>query len=623
MTYEDRSKASALTVVLCLATIGFPAVAVDSAPDPSPGFRVLPFLEKPASDQMTISWISETPSAGALVMIGPGVKALYRSSPRYLDLLEYTELELTQEIAGLEQGSWLKSNSNYKHSVTIDGLHAGRTYRYFVQQDGKVFRGKFNAAPSADEWKHLRIIAFSDTETEPRGRIEKREWELHPITGYTEESIKRPGEGSLYAAQHGSTTRYGEFTLRYPMTQDAALKANMSIIEGARPDLMLVAGDLVQGAGYQPAWDEWFRYFAGEHGSLAGRIPVLPALGNWETYAALNGGYGSATDRSPVVTSRNKYHAYFDTFGDSDNPHFKDSYYRVDFGPVTVITLDSTNGIPDEDTKTGELSNPIFSGDDSSLTQANLSTDTQGEFKADEYAAAFDLLFGGVPDLPSFNPGSAQWNWAEEQLASARAEGRIILVQFHHAAYSNGVHGTPPNHEYPDNQSGVAMRAYTPMFEAYGVAAVLSGHDEMFERSYIDEDGDGVGFQSYDVGVAADGLRGEQLALQPDGSYAPIRFNTRSEWSASAEAPETWAPDTNGNPRLIDGGLHYGHLQMDLTRTRCGAEMTLTPVYVFPMMDEDYNVTDTERRVYDDVVTIHFDTRGQVMRQATDCRSDQ
>src|SRR5690625_7538589 len=109
------------------------------------------------------------------------------------------------------------------------------------------------------------------------------------------------------------------------------------------------------------------------------------------------------------------------------------------------------------------------------------------------------------------DPGSAQWDRAQQHLADARDQCQIILVQFHHAAYSSGVHGTPPNHEdYGDNQSGVAMRAYTPMLEEYGVAAVISGHDEMFERSWVDEDGDGVVSYGYDVGVATAGVGGGQ-----------------------------------------------------------------------------------------------------------------
>lgn len=61
----------------------------------------------------------------------------------------------------------------------------------------------------------------------------------------------------------------------------------------------------------------------------------------------------------------------------------------------------------------------------------------------------------------------------------------------------------------------------------------------------------------------------------------------------------------------MDGGLHYGHLQMDLKNTGKGAELTLTPVYVFPVLDSEYNLVRTERRVYDDVVTVQLDKHGR------------
>lgn len=594
---------------------------------PEPGFRVLPYLQEPTGRSMTLNWITETDESGTVRVAGPRngePVALLTSRPRYQPLLEYTDKELAESIAGLEQGSWLESNSNYKHSVTIEGLKPGRAYTYMVSQDGEQHVGSFETAPAARKWDHVRLVAFSDSETEPRGRVEHREWELSPVSGYANGSLPRPVEGSRWDQKFGSTTRYGEFTLRYPVDQDRAMRENMAVIERSDPDLMLVAGDLTQGGGYQPAWDEFFRYVAGEHGDLASRVPFLTALGNWETYAALNGGYGTAEDRSPAVISRNKYLTYFDNPGDATNPQHKGSYYRTDHGPVTVLTLDSTNGVPDEDTRTGMLSNPVFSGDDTHLDRDNLSTDTQGEFTADQYAKAFTDVFPGTTeadsDLPAFNPGTAQWKWTQRQLADARRQGKVVVVQFHHAPYSNGVHGTPPNHEYPDNQSGVAMRAYTPLFERYGVATVIAGHDEMFERSFVDENGDGVGFQSYDVGVAADGLRGEQLIEQEDGSYAPLRFNTQSEWMAATDAPERWVDDPQGVRQLQDGGLHYGHLQMDLRRTTCGAELTLSPIYVFPVLDSDYDLVRTERRVYDDVVTVDTDRRGRVAAADRSCQ---
>lgn len=543
---RSRIIAAAAAIALASACFVTPATAdvtaAASLRAAQPGFRVLPYLQKPASDSMTVNWISElgtpgtltlTPEAGADGKKAPGKPhtRTFTSKPAYQKIMEYTALEIDQTIPGLEKGSWLNSNANYKHSVDLTQLKPGVTYTYTVTQDGHEHTASFTTAPKRNDWDAIRIVAFSDSETEPYGRIEHREWELSQVNGYTDGSLPRPASGSQWHQKFGSTTRYGQFTLKYPLSQDTAMRQNMAHIEAADPDLMLVAGDLAQGSGYQPGWDEFFRYFAGEHGTLASRTPVLTALGNWETYAALNGGYGTDADRSPAVISRNRYHAYFDTSGDAKNPQYKDSYHRVDHGPVTIITLDSTNGIPDE--RVGQmLSGEVFSVNDTQLNEARRTTDTQGEFTRESYDNGFASYFGtdaAASDLPNFNPGTQQWAWAEKNLRDARAKGQIIIVQFHHAVYSNGVHGTPPNHEHPDNQSGVAMRVYTPLFEKYGVATVISGHDEMFERSFVDSDGDGVGFRSYDVGVASDGLRGEQYYRTADGSYAPIRSTrTRS-----------------------------------------------------------------------------------------------
>lgn len=608
-TWARIAAVAGLAVLPLAASTAMAAPGDGAAAEPEAGFRVLPYLQSPGTDSMTLNWITELDEPGTVTVRGPGLRGAFEaaSAPEYLDLMQYSDAELSQEIPGLEQGSWLRSNDNYRHTVTVDGLRVNQSYRYSVEQSGETFEGSFSTAPTAERWPNLRLVAFSDTETEPYGAVEQREWELHP-DGYTSDSVPRPGEGSLWDQTHGSTIRNDEFTLRSPLDQQRALIENLDVIEEADPDLMLLPGDLTQGSGYQPAWDEFWRHFAGEYGTFASRTPLVSAIGNWETFAAMNGGYGTPEDRSPVVIARNRYHDYFSTPGDADNPQYRNSYYRLDYGPLTVITLDSTNGLPDENVDEGVLSGAPFSGDDTQLTAETMSTDTQGSFTAEEYATAYADLFDTSPantDLPNLNPGTQQWEWAQQQLADAREQGQIVLVQFHHAAYSSGVHGTPPNHEeFADNQSGVAMRAYTPMLEEYGVAAVISGHDEMFERSWVDENGDGAGFHVYDVGVAADGLRGEQLTRDDSGELVPVGFNSHSQWSASADEPETWSLDENGNPQLVDGGLHYGHLQIDLRHTRDGAELEFSPVYVFPILDENYQLVRTERRVYDDVVRV-------------------
>ncbi len=76
---------------------------------------------------------------------------------------------------------------------------------------------------------------------------------------------------------------------------------------------------------------------------------------------------------------------------------------------MTIITLDSTNGRPDE--KVGGPTKPTFPGDDTNLTGENLSTDTQGEFTYDDYAKAHKKVFPGSTDAdvdrPTWIPGPA------------------------------------------------------------------------------------------------------------------------------------------------------------------------------------------------------------------------
>jgi Calcineurin-like phosphoesterase/Purple acid Phosphatase, N-terminal domain len=606
-------------------------------PEPTTGFRVLPYLQSPSSTSMTISWVSELNEPGKVTVKGPGIKTKkVTSTPNYMELMKYTDKELKQELTynsgngevkTIPKGTWLKSNSNYKHTVTIEGLKPNSKYHYTVTQGKKEHTSRFETYPERANWNKLRLVAFSDSETEPYGALEHREWELHTVNPYAKGSEERPEKGSAFDKKYGNQARNNMFLVRYPLDQQTALNENLAHIKKADPDALLIPGDLAQGAGFQPAWDEFWRHFAGKFTDIGSRTPLLPALGNWETYAALNGGYGSDADRTPAVISRNKYHEYFDTPGDPNNPEYKDSYYRTDIGPITLLTLDSTNGIPDE--TTNKPTGTVYGENDSVIKEEvwaaegvngdpYITTDTQGEFTKESYNNAYPQVFqekkAGDTDLPNFNPGTEQYNWVEKQLKDARDKGQIILVQFHHAAYSSGVHGAPPNHEKADNQSGVAMRVYSPMFEKYGVATVISGHDEMFERSWVDLNGDGKGFHSYDVGVAADGLRGEKMIKDATGKYVPQDYNTHTQWSATQDEPEFWKTNEKGVKHLIDGGLHYGHLQMDFVKTKSGAELTLTPIYIFPILDDNYDLAKTERRVYNDVQKIYFDKKGNVLK---------
>lgn len=592
--------------------------------DPKPGFRVKPYLQKPAATTMSLNFFGEMGTT-ATVTLSQGGTTLSTAEVTGVNQphLGYTDLEVAQrdeeKIKGLEGENWLRSNNNYKYSVTFSDLTPGTKYDYAVTLDGVTYKNSFTTAPSKENWDGTRIIAFSDTETEPAGRPKvhgAREWERNRT--FAEGSLDRPGEGSKWFEKFGSDKRQGILEPRYPLTQDEAMLYNMDAIAKRNPDLFMVTGDLAQGSGYQPGWDEFWGYVSGEHGDLAASSPMLTAIGNWETFGALNGGYHTDGVAFGSHKGRKAYQTYFDTFG-SDTPAHEDSYYRVDHGPVTIITLDSTNGQPDED-KDAEKAKAIAGNDKEFFDKkGDWGTDTNTAYTLEGIREA------GNTDQPSFSNGSEQWVWAEKQLADAREQGQIIIVQFHHSPYSSGVHGTATASEHPDDQPGTPMRIYTPMFEKYGVAAVISGHDEMFERSWIDSDGDGVGFHNFDVGVAADGLRGDYRVTDEDGNVVPIEFNTYREWMAQSDEPEMWVDDENGVRQLKDGGKHYGHLEMDFEPVLCDgditAKLTTSPVYLFPVLDSNYDLVKVERRVYDDVQEIYFKSDGTPAPRGTKCES--
>jgi predicted phosphodiesterase len=68
-----------------------------------------------------------------------------------------------------------------------------------------------------------------------------------------------------------------------------------------------------------------------------------------------------------------------------------------------------------------------------------------------------------------------QTAWLERELIAARQDARVrhIFIVMHHPPYSISLHG-----------GSVDLRErWTPLFEKYGVSAVFSGHDHVYERA--------------------------------------------------------------------------------------------------------------------------------------------
>ena len=567
----------------------------------STNFRVFPYQQLTAEGDIWLSWLAESALNAQLIVTDHlGAETIYPSiQPVYKNILSYTKAETQEEIPGLVQGSWLKESSNYKYSVRISGLLPGKSYDYKVVLGGEVYASTIRTAPSQEEWESVRFAVLSDSETEPRGRINYREWSPG---SYGEGSLMRPDiNDSPWQNIFGVHGQGGEKTLRYMLSETDGYRSNLEILNKRVPDFMLMPGDLVQGGGYQPGWDEFFLHNAGKYAQGLSSYPILPAFGNWDNFGALNGGYGTdAEGRFGPEFSREKFLTYFDAPKKIGMVDGSQSYYRIDYGPLTILTLDSSNGIP-------EQKRQDTAPEEKLLGQQFLEpgTDTQENFQLFQ----FPTNSRTVP--PDFNPGSEQWYWTVQMLDEAKQAGKLIFVQFHHAPYSSGAHGFPMNHIFSSGQGGTPMQKYHPIFEEYGVIAVFSGHGELFERSFVDKDGDGKGVHYYDVGVAGDGLRGE--IRESPGFDAPLlRYNPHRAWTADQDEGEVWELN-DGVLQLQSGGKHYGHLEVNVEKlieeNAEYAKVTFSPVYSFPVLDKQYKWIKSERRVYEDEIELKIKIR--------------
>ena len=332
---------------------------------------------------------------------------------------------------------------------------------------------------------------------------------------------------------------------RYFVNQTTGYAANLASIVGKNPDFIAIAGDLVESGGEQRDWDEFWRYNA----PVASSIPIVPALGNHDYYGGPGhlGGYGPHGTARAVA----KYQSYF----------ARAPYYVHDHGPVALVVIDANNGLPER-----------------SASDTNWFLDNTA---------------------PDWQPSSPQYAWLEEALAAAQREKAFTFVMFHVAPYTSGIHGRPPGLGEDENfSSGLPLRELTPLFTRYGVDAVFNGHDEMYEHSVVaglEELANGESaahaVHFFTVGIAGDGLRG------PD----PLADNPQRVFLAHEDAPEQWGADGT----LLDGGKHYGHLDVRVQRADDGTwRARLEPVYVFPRVTADGELQGFDTRSYDDVVIL-------------------
>lgn len=507
-----------VVVTICFASLFAAAPAAEP-------FRVRPYLQHPTPDAITVCWLSNADEPGTVTVETSTGPLRYESTPHLAESLGYNPFG--------EEPHGPHPAPPYQHKVRISGLETGTAYRYSVRQSEAEYTDVLHTAPDRDT--PIRFILYADSETEPESTNTPVDWPAG-------KNSNRPTGITKYLADQ--TTGYRE---------------NLKVIDSRKPNFVSVVGDLVEAGGEQRDWDEFWKHNAGEYNTLAGHIPLFAALGNHENFGG-PGSFGGYSDAAADYGC-GKYLTYFEfPSNGAANPHHVGRYYRVDYGPITLITVDSSDGQPHG-------------------SAADTNHNLHGSHAAD------------------FNPGSPQYAWLELQLAEAQRVSRFTFVQYHHTAYGSGPHSVPFGQKSHSGQSGIAMRVLQPLFLRYGVDAVFSGHDEMLERSVVHGDEvlphGGSRLQEihyYDVGIGGDGLRGPG-----EGFDNPYR-----KFLAHDDSPEVWS-----GLQLVSGGKHYGHLEVNITPGLEGRWLAkMTPVYVFPVTDDAGHVVRWERRTYDDVVTL-------------------
>ena len=503
------------------------------------GFRVFPYLQNPAPDAMTVTWFSNNDEQGTLFYREMG-------SEDVISLQSSPEPALTLAYPEWEDTTFFQGVAPaypWRNRLRLEGLEPARYYEYIVKQGSGEFRDTFRTAPG--ENAAIRFIVYSDSETEPESTGKFTTW-------------PDPASGENRSYLVDQTTGY---------------RNNLEVIRSRKPDLVIIPGDLVESGGEQRDWDEFWLHNARKKGGegIASSIPILAAPGNHEYY---NGPKMNGYAQPGSETAINRYLSYFEyPPNNASNPEQEGRYYAIEYGPAGFIILDLCNHSPDS-------------------SEWDTNYQLQGEKDP------------GGGNAPDFLPGSEQFNWLEDRLKEFQEKALFSFVIFHHAPYSSGPHGFPAGiGSNLDWQSGVPVRDLTPFFMQYGVDAVFSGHDEMWERSVVE------GFESlpdgsqvphtlhfYDVGTGGDGLRGPTL-----GTDNPFQV-----FLAHTNSPEVWEDSA-----LTSGGKHYGHLEVNITPgDSLKWEAILEPVYILPVKEKGDSLYNSYKRLL-------YDDRVRLIRQGT------
>ncbi len=270
---------------------------------------------------------------------------------------------------------------------------------------------------------------------------------LEPGTQYTYEVLhdgSPPVAGTFRTGPLGRSgpfrfTSFGDHSVPEPVglghgPNSVNARYVVAAVDRLDPLFHLLNGDLCYANASDQPVATWTSYFRNITRSARFR-PWMPTAGNHENEAG-NGPHGYLS-----------YLTRFDLPGNG-TPAFRGHWYAFTAGSVRILALNNDDVC---------LQDGGFSG---------LRRDNVPGYRA----RGFDPYLRGYS-------GGRQRQWLERELAAARQDDDIdwIVVFMHQVAMSSA--------HFNGADLGIRQH-WLPLFDAYGVDLVLSGHEHHFERSY-------------------------------------------------------------------------------------------------------------------------------------------
>lgn len=510
-----RRMTSAITGALVLAALPLtsyasstPGAAASADSAPASGGRVLlsdPFLQLPTEDAVRVVWNTEYRGSAHIALVGDGVAALTplqaaqaarsggssdvrvirADTARFSRLAEDHQSRLPaasvpSEAAGIvERPVW-------RHEAVVDGLERGTTAPYRVVSldgDGYAASGTFSLAPLPVAGDGQRILLTSDHQA------------MANTPANLQEAASTIGDIDAVFLAGDMVNQPDRASEWFDDTRGSAFLATMQG-HGGR---LSTGGQEYDGA------------------AIIQNAPLFPTIGNHEVQGRIDGkatigaSFEAAVPReiaeaeyarvaASVNPSGNKEverrwiddnsfstTSYEEMFTLPDGSPGGETYYATTFGDVRLISLYSTRIWRSATANTGM-------GDDARVKSTR--------YQESEASLADPLEQGyGEHVFESLAEGSEQYEWLEDELASAEfEEARIRIVMLHEGPQGLGdnvmPHFTDPQrieerdeggqlvgvrYEYPA-QEDMLLGDLMPLLEEAGVDLVHSGHSHLWNR---------------------------------------------------------------------------------------------------------------------------------------------